>query len=67
MAERHSIEGSEPPVKRRKIRKGTKSCWECELSPSPCCQIISHAGSLLDTMHILVLVSFNYILRKRLQ
>lgn len=36
MAERHSIEGSEPPVKRRKIRKGTKSCWECEPFPSSC-------------------------------
>lgn len=29
-SERHSLEGSEPPAKRRKVRKGTKSCWECK-------------------------------------
>ncbi|KKY39616.1 putative c6 zinc finger domain-containing protein [Diaporthe ampelina] len=36
MAERHSIEDSDPPVKRRKIRKGTKSCWECRKRKIKC-------------------------------
>ncbi|KAG6359007.1 hypothetical protein INS49_012527 [Diaporthe citri] len=36
MAERHSIERSEPPFKRRKIRKGTKSCWECRKRKIKC-------------------------------
>lgn len=36
MAGHQSIEGSEPPVKRRKIRKGTKSCWECRKRKIKC-------------------------------
>lgn len=34
VCERHSLESSEPPGKRRKVRKGTKSCWECKLTCS---------------------------------
>ncbi|ROV90481.1 hypothetical protein VMCG_09813 [Cytospora schulzeri] len=35
-SERHSLEGSEPPSKRRKVRKGTKSCWECRRRKIKC-------------------------------
>ncbi|KAF3760886.1 hypothetical protein M406DRAFT_267438 [Cryphonectria parasitica EP155] len=29
-------EGSEPPAKRRKVRKGTRSCWECKRRKIKC-------------------------------
>ncbi|KUI72681.1 hypothetical protein VM1G_08266 [Cytospora mali] len=35
-SERHSLESSEPPAKRRKVRKGTKSCWECRRRKIKC-------------------------------
>ncbi|KAK2615535.1 hypothetical protein N8I77_002282 [Diaporthe amygdali] len=35
-AERRSIDSSEPLAKRRKIRKGTKSCWECRKRKIKC-------------------------------
>lgn len=35
-SERHSLESSEPPTKRRKVRKGTKSCWECRRRKIKC-------------------------------
>ncbi|ROV99591.1 hypothetical protein VPNG_07765 [Cytospora leucostoma] len=35
-SERRSLESSEPPAKRRRVRKGTKSCWECRRRKIKC-------------------------------
>lgn len=66
MAERHSIEGSEPPVKRRKIRKGTKSCWECEPFPSPNCQTIPVPGDQQAAVRMWIPAYLNHILKNYL-
>ncbi|KAG8169240.1 hypothetical protein KVR01_001989 [Diaporthe batatas] len=36
MAGQQGLQEFEPPVKRRKIRKGTKSCWECRKRKIKC-------------------------------
>ncbi|KAK7746258.1 hypothetical protein SLS53_002217 [Cytospora paraplurivora] len=35
-SERRSLGSSEPPAKRRRVRKGTKSCWECRRRKIKC-------------------------------